>query len=267
MHGLYICPDVDIAIYTLAGMADSTKGWGLAGDTFKALAQLSRLGEETWFRLGDRDMAASMLRTKMMRAGGTLTEATSWMRRSLGVKCPILPVSDDPIETRVITHSSDLHLQEFWVREKGKPKVVRVDYNGSRKAAITDEVRTALSAADRILLCPANPVTSIGPMLAIPSLAKSLSESGARKVALSPMSGSGPFSGPAGKLMKSLGRRPDSVGVARFYSKFLDCILIRNEDSAMRKEIEGLGVKCLTTETSMSTRKDERRLAQELILA
>jgi len=265
MYGVYVCPDLDIACYTLAGIADGAKGWGVAGDTFEALDQLSRLGEKTWFRLGDRDLATSLARTALLRAGLTLTDATEFARKGLGVKCPVLPVTDDPVETRVVTPSGNLHLQEFWVRDHGLPAVIRVWYKGARRARVTRRVSSAVSAADRIVICPANPVTSIGPMLAVPGFSRLLSGSGARVLALSPMVGSAPYSGPAGKLMRATGSRPDSLGVVKLYSKFLDCIMISESDSRLKAKIESIGVKCVTSDTGLGSPMDEIRLAEELI--
>lgn len=267
VYGVYVCPDIDIASYALAGISDKLKGWGLAGDTYEALSQLSRLGAETWFRLGDRDLAVSLARTTMIRDGATLTEATESTRKALGVRCPILPVTDEHVETRVVTAKGDLHLQEFWVREKGLPEVKRVRYRGSRRARVTRRVASAINEADRIVVCPANPVTSIGPMLALPGFTRLLAESDARVVALSPMIGSAPFSGPAGKMMKASGSRQDSLGVAQLYSRFLDSIMISEEDLGLRPKIESLGVGCVTSDTSISGSSDELRLAKELLEA
>ena len=267
VYGVYVCPDIDIASYTLAGVSDRIKGWGQAGDTFEALSQLSRLGAETWFRLGDRDLAVSLARTEMIRRGATLTEATESTRKALGVRCPILPVTDDHVETRVVTPVGDLHLQEFWVRDKGAPKATRVRYRGAKRARVTRQVASALSEADRVVVCPANPVTSVGPMLAVPGFTRLLQDSEARVVALSPMIGGAPFSGPAGKLMKAGGSRQDSLGVADLYSKFLDCILISQDDSALRPRIESLGLGCVTSDTRMTGSSDELRLAKELLEA
>jgi LPPG:FO 2-phospho-L-lactate transferase len=264
-YGVYVCPDIDIATYTLAGIADDRRGWGIAGDTFGVLTQLSRFGIDTWFGLGDMDLALSLFRTELMRKGASLTVATDRVRRGLKVRCPILPMSDDPIETRVVTSKKDCHLQEFWVRDRGRPRVMRVYYRGAKSARPTDGVASAISKADRIVLCPANPITSIGPMLAVPGFTRALSNSDARVVALSPMEGNAPFSGPAGKLMKSTGLRPDSVGVAQSYAGFLDCLLISDKDSEMRGKIEALGVGCVTSNTRLTGPPDELRLAKVLI--
>jgi len=266
-YGVYVCPDVDIAMYTLAGIADAQKGWGIHGDTYHVLARLSRMGIETWFKLGDRDLAICLARTELMREGDTLTEAIEKARRSLGVGIPILPVTDDEIETRLDTTRGDMHLQEFWARYGGRPHVKDVWYKGARKARLSRRVVSAISSADRVVVCAANPVTSIGPMLALKELPWVLSRSNARVVALSPMVGRAPFSGPAGKLLKATGVRTDSVGVALLYRRFLDAIAISESDSEMSGEIEALGIDCLTTDTRLKRPEDALRLSKELLRA
>jgi LPPG:FO 2-phospho-L-lactate transferase len=265
IYGVYVCPDIDIATYTLAGIADAKQGWGIEGDTYNALGALSRLGRDTWFRLGDLDLATCLLRTEMMGKGATLTLATDMIRKALGVTSPILPATDGEVETWLSTSQGKLHLQEFWVREGGKPRVKSVTYRGARHSTPTAEVRSAIRAADRIVVCPANPVTSIGPMLALPGFAELLGASDARVVALSPMVGGAPVSGPAGKLLKSTRVRPDSLGVAKLYSDFLDAMLISDRDSALNSPIEALGIRCALTDTMMTNRAAESRLARELL--
>jgi len=266
-YGVYVCPDVDVAMYTLAGIADAQKGWGIQGDTHHVLAHLSRMGVETWFRLGDRDLAICLARTEFMRKGDTLTEAVEKTRRSLGVGIPILPVTDDEVETRLDTTRGDVHLQEFWARDGGRPHVKDVWYKGARKARLSRRVVSAISSADRIVVCAANPVTSIGPMLAVRELPRLLSRSNARVVALSPMVGRAPFSGPAGKLLKATGVRTDSVGVALLYRRFLDAIAISESDSEMSAEIEAVGIACLATDTRLEGPEDAIRLSKVLLQA
>ncbi len=267
IHGLYVCPDLDISMYTLAGVADKKKGWGYVGDTFRTLNQLKRLGEEDWFKLGDKDLATHLVRTYLLGKRMTLTEVTGKLCVAFGVPVPLLPVTDDSVETFLDTNRGMLHLQEFWVREKAIPKVKQVSYRGSEKASVAPQVAKAIEEAERVVVCPANPVTSIGPMLAVKGLLKALKHSQAQISALSPMLGDAPFSGPAGKLMKSTGLRPDSLGVAEQYSDFLDAILIDNSDSSMSKEIEQLGMRCRVSSTRLAGPRDEDRLAQELLEA
>lgn len=267
VHGLYVCPDVDVAMYSLAGLAHPRRGWGIAGDSFSVLGQLKRLGQETWFGLGDRDLATAILRTKLLGEGHSLTEVTLGLCAQLGVRPSILPVTDSPLETHMITRRGEMHLQEYWVRYRGRPAVEKVRYVGAEGARPTALVRKAISDADTIVLCPANPVSSIGPMLAVRGMRQLLSRCKGRKVALSPMAGRAPFSGPAGKLMEALGIRPDSLGVASLYSGFLDELVIDKRDKSLRPEIERLGVTCLVTDTFMASGREERRLATVLTRA
>jgi LPPG:FO 2-phospho-L-lactate transferase len=265
MYGAYVCPDIDIATYTLAGLADRKKGWGVEGDTFNVLEGLSKAGAETWFRLGDLDLATCLMRTMLLKEGATLTQATERIRKALRVRARVLPVTDSGVETRLATSKGGMHLQEFWVREHGRLGVTKVFYVGATRAKVTPEVRSAVLDADAVVLCPANPVTSIGPMLAVPGFSRLLAGTDARVVALSPMSGRTPFSGPAGKLLRAIGSRQDSVGVVSLYAKFLDGILISEGDASMAPEVESLGVRCAATDTLMSGGADEVRLAKELL--
>lgn len=265
MYGVYVCPDVDIATYTLAGVADRAKGWGVEGDTFKVMERLSEMGLPAWFRLGDLDLATCLVRTSMLREGVTLTQATDRIRRIYRIGASILPVTDSELETWLATPKGEMHLQEFWVREKGRPQVSGIRFRGARGARVTYQVRRAISDADRIVVCPANPVTSMRPILAVPGFVHLLSEAEADVIALSPMVGSAPFSGPAGKLLKAMGERRDSVGVASLYSKFLDGILISADDRSMAKPIDSMGIRCGVTDTLMREPDDELRLAKELL--
>ncbi len=267
MHGLYVCPDIDIAMYTLAGIADSRKGWGVKGDTFKMLEQMALLRGETWFRLGDRDLAIHLLRTEMLKAGKTLTEVTAFALDALKVRQRIMPVTDAPVETHVLTTEGDLHLQEFWVRRRARVAVEDVVYKGASEAHTTREVTSAVDEADRIIICPGNPATSIMPIFAVGEMQKLLASSNAEKIAVSPMIGNRPFSGPAGKIMRALGHGTDSVAVSKMYARIIDRILIDESDVRMKGKIEELGVRCLATGTTMNNYAQERRLARFLIEA
>ncbi len=265
-YGAYVCPDVDIATYTLARIADP-RGWGIAGDTFEALDGFARLKQETWFRLGDRDLAVCRSRTEMLKKGKSLTEATKRIARTLGASGAVLPVTDDRVETRIATPAGELHLQEFWVRDRGKPKVLGVRYAGADAARPTPEVEAALAEAERVLVCPANPVTSIGPMLAVQGFGRLVKEAGGRVVALSPMVGRAPFSGPAGKLLRATGSRGDSLGVAKLYEGIVDCFVISERDRGLSEGIRRLGMDCVTAKTRMRGPSDETRLAKGLLKA
>ncbi|MDA4117870.1 MAG: 2-phospho-L-lactate transferase [Thaumarchaeota archaeon] len=264
-HGLYVCPDIDTVTYTLAGLADIAQGWGLAGDTFRALDRLKLLGsDDTWFKLGDLDLATHIFRTEMMRRGRSLTEVTMRIARSLGVvDWPIIPASDQHVETRILTaERGDLHLQEFWVRERGGLSVKGVRYKGVKRARATDEVATSIEAAERIIIPPANPITSIMPIVAIGDMRGMLDRSKARRVAISPMIGRGAVSGPAAKLMVAKNHKPTSEGVARLYEGLIDVLVIDEGDRAQSKEIEKRGISCVCVSTMMKSRSDEVELAK-----
>lgn len=265
VHGLYVCPDVDIAMYTLAGIADRKKGWGIRGDTFASLLQMGKLGAATWFNLGDSDLAVHVLRTDMVRRGLSLTRVTRLFSRALGVQSEILPATDDPLETHILTSKGELHLQEYWVKLRAAPAVRGVKYVGARKARPTREVARALRQADRIVLCPANPVTSIAPIFAISGMKALLSGARAPKVAVSPMARGKPFSGPAGELMKGLGFRSDAVGVASMYEGLVDTIVIDRADGPLEAEIEALGLRCVRSDIRMGSAEREVQLAREVI--
>lgn len=264
-HGLYVCPDVDTATYSMAGMSEPAHGWGIAGDTFGALQALERLGADgTWFRIGDADLATCLYRTAMLRGGRTLTEATAAISRALGVKgCAILPASDRHVETRITTvEKGELHLQEFWVREKGLLTPRRVRYAGAARSRATPEVRRALASADRIILAPGNPMTSILPILATPGIRGALAKSGATRVAVSPMVGNASFSGPAARLMAASGLSPSSAGVALAYKGVIDVLILDESDRPRQKEVEKAGASCLFSSTLMKSREDETRVAR-----
>jgi LPPG:FO 2-phospho-L-lactate transferase len=266
-QGLQVCPDIDVAMYALAGTGDSVRGWGLEGDSFQTLSELRRLGAETWFQMGDRDLATSILRTGFIRKGMTLTEATEELAEMHGLPQKVLPVTDDPLETHIVTSAGELHLQEFWVRDHGNGRVSSVVYQGAKKAEISHKVRKEILGADKVVVCPANPVTSIGPMLAVGGVAEALRGAAGRVSALSPMIAKGPVSGPAGKLMKAMGIRPDSVGVARIYARFLDVLFIDKKDESLRNDVEKAGPQCRVSDIVIHDRRDAVRLARELVAA
>jgi LPPG:FO 2-phospho-L-lactate transferase len=264
-HGLYVCPDIDTVTYTLAGVADSRRGWGIQGDSFRALGQLKLLGaDDTWFNIGDLDIATHVLRTAMMERGKSLTEVTSAVARMLGVRgCRILPATDQRVETRIITaEMGEMHLQEFWVKEKGRPTPNGVRYLGARRARATKEVARSIALADRIIFSPANPITSVMPMLSIGGFREALLRSRARKVAVSPMLGERAFSGPAARLMAAKGLKPTSEGVARLYRGAVDAMILDESDRSQRGAIERAGVSCHFASTLMRTREDEVELAK-----
>jgi LPPG:FO 2-phospho-L-lactate transferase len=263
--GLYICPDIDIAIYSLAGMADTAKGWGIEGDTFNVLSQLKRMGEEAWFNLGDRDLATHIFRTAQLSQGKRLGEVTKELCKRLAVTQTVAPCTDDSLETHIGTirdgRHETMHLQEFWVREGGSPGVTSVSYVGAETATTNETALRSIEEADRIVFCPANPVTSILPMLSVRGLRDAIAESRARRVAVSPMIGMAPVNGPAGKMMNGLGLGSDSLAVAKLYRGLIDCLIIDSSDGTQRAGIEREGIEVASTTTLMNNREEELELA------
>ena len=265
LHGLYVSPDIDTITYTLAGVSDLTKGWGIEADTFNALEQLARYGRETWFRLGDRDLATHIARTQRLAEGMTLSQATEEIRCAFDVKASIVPMSDDRVETRIDTPDGEMSFQEFFVRERWQPEVKRVLLSGVDKSRPAPGVVEAIRKATAVIICPSNPVTSIGPILSVPGIRESLRETAARIVGVSPIIGNAPVSGPAHKLMAAVSMKVSASGVAENYADFLDVYVIATEDRRQGKKIEALGISVETTSIRMDSLGEKRRLAREVM--
>ncbi len=264
-HGLHISPDIDTIIYTLAGLIDDAKGWGIKGDTFRLLEQLGRLGADTWFKLGDKDLATHLMRTRLLSEGLTLSQVTSQIRRTLGVKAAILPMTDARVETRLNTADKEVSFQEYFVKERWQPEVTRVFYAGVEESKPAPGVLDALGPASAIIICPSNPMTSIGPILAVPGIRDMLKETNATVVGVSPIIGASAITGPAHKLMSASGWEASALGVARAYADFLDVFVIANEDENLKAGIEELNVSAVTTDIRMNSPADKKRLAREVL--
>lgn len=265
LWGLHISPDLDTVCYTLAGVIDATRGWGLADETFQALGQMARFGEPSWFSLGDRDLATHLHRTRLLREGRTLSDATAAIGAALGVKSRILPMSDQPVRTRVLGPDGWLDFQEYFVREKAQVEVRDVAYDGSSAANAAAGVLEAIAGARAVIVCPSNPVTSIGPILAVPGIVDALTRSAATIIAVSPIVGGNAVSGPAGRLMASRRLPVSAAGVARLYAPWLDVLILDERDRQEIPEVLQLGVSPVTAQTIMATREDEIGLARRVL--
>ena len=262
IHGFYVAPDVDTVLYGLSGLLDEKRGWGIKGDTFNYLDQVNRLRGETWFNLGDRDIAIHALRTALMRYGHSLSSVTANISERLGVNVKAIPASDEVIQTKIKISEKEIPFQEYLVKRKAKDKVLGVKYDGDKRALPAPGVIDAIVSSECVVLCPANPITSISPILAIPKVRKILKETSSKVVAVSPFIRESPISGPAGKLMEGLGLEVSSIGVARLYKDFLDAIVIDAKDEVFKDRIEALGVKVFLYDIVMSDRVDENLLAK-----
>ena len=271
-HGLWVCPDLDSVTYALAGANNPATGWGLAGETFDTIDALDRYGLPTWFRLGDRDLATHLYRSERLRAGVPLSVITAEIARAWGVASRLVPMTDDRVATRITARGDDgapreLAMQEWFVREHAEPPVLAVHFAGADAARPAPGVLAALAAADAILICPSNPVISIGPVLAVPGIRAALAARRDRVVAVSPIVGGRPVKGPADRLMAPLDIEVSSVGVARAYRDVCATMVIDRVDAADRARIEALGVRVVVTDTLMRDARVAAALARDTLAA
>jgi LPPG:FO 2-phospho-L-lactate transferase len=262
LHGLHISPDLDIAAYSLSGLAEETRGWGIQGDTFVCLNALKRFTGNEWFNLGDRDLATHVYRTELLRQGCSLSQATEKIVQSLGVASKILPMTDASFETHIVTNVGKMHFEEYMVKRGAKDKVLAVEFVCSESAKPADGVLDSIRDAERVIVCPSNPIVSIGTILSIKGIRKALRETNAKKVGVSPIIAGLPVKGPADKLLRGLGCEVSALGVARLYSDFLDTFIIDTLDAAQKPQIESLGLKVKITNTLMRTLDDKVALAR-----
>lgn len=265
--GLYISPDVDIVTYTLAGIVDPKKGWGIKGDTFQALEVLNQLGFDTWFALGDQDLGTHLARTAMLQQGWPLSKATQVISESLGVRCRIIPMTEQWVPTRIVTDVGLIHFEEYLVKRKAQDAVEDVIFDCVDSASPSPGVIEAIKTAEKIIVCPSNPIVSIGPILAVPGIKEAIMEVAAPCVGVSPIIGGKPVKGPADKLMEGKGFEVSAVGVAEIYKEFLDVLVIDKTDQPLAARIEERDVKAVVAQTLMTTLTRKRRLAQTVLKA
>jgi len=262
--GLHVSPDLDTVTYALAGLLDVERGWGRADETFRCLEAMAALGVPTWFSLGDRDLATHLARTAALRAGEPLSEVTARLAAQLGVAARLLPMSDEPVRTRVRTTEATLTFQEYFVRDKALGEVVAVDYAGATDARPAPGVLAALADAELVVVCPSNPVTSVGPILAVPGIAAALAAAPS-VVGVSPIVGGSPVSGPAGRLMRARGLDVSPLGVAAAYAPWLRTLLIDPRDGDVAPALERAGVRAVVADVMMTDRGREVALARRVL--
>lgn len=270
-HGLWVSPDLDSVTYRLAGAHNPETGWGLADESFRAIDALARYGVPTWFRLGDRDLATHLYRTERRRAGATLSEITGEITRAWDVRARLLPMTDDRVATRIRVEGpagvEDLAMQQWFVERRAEPPVVDVRFDGADRARPAPGVLESLAAADTIVICPSNPIISIGPILAVPGIRELLVERRDRVVGISPIVAGRPVRGPADRLMGPLGLEVSSAGVATAYRDFCATLVIDRVDRDLVPAIEGMGVRAVTTDTVMRDATVAAALARETLAA
>lgn len=267
LHGLFISPDLDTVTYTLAGVANPDLGWGFRGETFNTFKQLAQYGHQTWFNLGDRDLATHIHRSAMLREGATLTQATDSIRTSLGVKSKILPATDRPVPTVIETPEGRLHFQEYLVKRHAEPIVSKLLFLGAERARPAAGVLEEIGSADAIIVCPSNPLISIGPILAIPGIREALQRRRARVLAVCPLVGGKALKGPTDRMMAHLGFDVTAAGVARMYQDFCSTFVIDPTDAGQKAAIEALGMSVVVAPSVMRTIEDKENLARVCLRA
>ena len=265
LYGMYICPDIDTITYGLADLLDQDKGWGIKKDTFGFLRQMEIFGEETWFRIGDRDTATHLTRTNMLKNGKSLSDITKWMSEKFSIEIKIIPVTDNSIETRIITPKGAMHLQEFWVKHRGMDSVDGIEYQGADKARPNPDVISAIQDSSLVIIAPGNPLTSIGPMLAIKGIKKELAKRKNKVVAVSPIIGNSAISGPTGKYMEAAGMEVSVVGIAKMYADVCSNLVIDIKDHKQIKQIESLNINVHDAKIKMTNKQSEDALAASIL--
>ncbi|MFN8374597.1 MAG: 2-phospho-L-lactate transferase [Anaerolineae bacterium] len=262
LYGLRICPDSDTIMYTLSGLVDKTNGWGLAGDTRIMLGALRRYGEDTWFGLGDQDLATHLLRTEWLAQGKSQTEVTARLCSALGIQHLVLPMSDAPVATIVDTvEFGELEFQQYFVRHRWQPTVKALRFEGVDNAQMTDAVREALAAADAILIAPSNPWLSVAPILAVPGMREAIIKRDVPRVAVSPIIAGEAVKGPAAKLMQELGYQPSAQAVAEYYGEVINCYVYDERDGTLSLP----GLRTLAVNTWMQSEADRVTLARQIL--
>jgi LPPG:FO 2-phospho-L-lactate transferase len=271
-HGLYVSPDLDSVTYTLAGASNVVQGWGLEGETFATLDALERYDVPTWFRLGDKDLATHLFRTERIRAGHPLSAVTAEIARAWSLDVRLLPMTDDPVRTRISVQREagvvdEIAMQQWFVGERAASPVVGVRFDGAAESRPGPDVLETLREADTIVICPSNPVISIGPILAVPGIRELLVQRRDRVVAVSPIVGGAPVKGPADRLMGPLGIEVSCVGVARAYAEFCSCLVIDAVDAGLAGAVAAEGVHAVVTDTMMRSPEIAAALAAETLAA
>jgi LPPG:FO 2-phospho-L-lactate transferase len=266
LYGLYICPDIDTLIYGLADLLDKKRGWGVKGDSFQCMGQMKKIGLPTWFGLGDKDLAMHILRTNMMKENKSLSEITNFFRKRFSITAQIIPATDGEVSTRIVTTTrGEMHLQEFWVKYRGRLVVGDIRYENASSALANPAAIDAIKGCRAVVIAPGNPISSIGPIAALPGLREQLVQNREKVIAVSPIIGRKAVSGPAIKYMKALGFENSPLGVAKYYREFISKFIISKGDHEMKSKIDALDMEVYETNITMKARKDEVRLGRYLL--
>lgn len=267
VFGLYVAPDVDIVTYALAGSVNPATGWGLEGDTLAVVQALQRYGYESWFNLGDRDLATAIHRTRLMREGVPYHLVCDGIAKAWGLVTKILPMSDERVTTQIYGDEGEIPFQEYMVKHRGEPEVRRIEFAGAGQARPAPGVLEAIAGAGILVIAPSNPLVSIGPILAVPGIRDAIAESKATTVAVTPIIAGDVVKGPAAKMMASLGHEVSAVGVAAIYHGVVDAFVIDEQDRELAPRVEQLGIRCAVTDTMMTSDQRKAELAADVLAA
>ncbi len=265
LYGLKICPDIDIITYTLANIVDTQKGWGIKDETFNCLNLLENYYDIKWFNLGDKDLATHIFRTNLFKNGYNKTEITAIICEKLGIKSQLIPMSNEEVQTFIVTDSKTMHFEEYYIRYQCEPKVLDVKFQGIDKAKPVNQIFKYINNAKRVIICPSNPIVSIGTIFGLPGITNALKKVKQKVIAISPIIEGATVKGPADKLMKCLGLEVSCVGVAKYYQEILGHFVIDIKDSNLKSEIEDLGINTYSYDTIMDSISKKKELAQFVI--
>jgi LPPG:FO 2-phospho-L-lactate transferase len=266
-YGLHVSPDLDTVMYTLAGLVNSESGWGLRDDTFTCLEELRGYGAETWFGLGDRDLATHLRRTDLLRAGQTLSQVTDTLRRAVGVGVRLLPMSDQRVRTMITTPAGELPFQEYFVKRAQQDDVLAVSFSGIEEARPAPGVLQAIADADLVVIAPSNPFVSVEPILSLPGVRTAITRARSRTVAISPIIGGAAVKGPAAQMLQTLGHEVSAAGVAAIYRDVVGTFIVDEVDAALAPRIADLGMNVVVTPTLMTGAAERRALAESALTA
>jgi len=265
LHGLYICPDIDTVIYGMSGLLDKSRGWGVMDDSFVFMEQMKRLGQDYWFKIGDKDLALHTVRTRFLNEGKSLSWITEWIRKKLSISTIILPASDQHFETRIETSVGEMHIQEYWVKNHAELDILNIRYAGIEQAEPSAKTLDAIRKSDMIVIAPGNPISSIGPITSMPSIRTELELRKKKVIAVSPIIGNQALSGPASKYLEAMGVESSPAGIASFYSNIASNLVISESDVDYENKIQNHGVDVYKTNIIMENEQDEIRLSNYIL--
>jgi len=265
LHGLYICPDIDTVTYGLSGLLDKSRGWGVIDDSFVFMEQMNKLGQDYWFKIGDKDLALHTIRTRFINEGRPLSWITEWVRKRLSISTVILPASDQHFETRIKTSVGEMHIQEYWVKNHAELDILNIRYEGIEQADPNPKTLQAIRNSDMIVIAPGNPISSIGPITSMPSIRKELELRKNEVIAVSPIIGNQALSGPASKYLEVMGIESSPAGIASYYSDISSNLVISESDIDYEKQIQNYGVDVYKTDIIMENEQDEIKLSNHIL--